>query len=76
MAELTYKVHRVMEGPFQCPDDDWWLTCLVEDVDAGDLFHDDIPFVDFDAAYKFHSHFLKTIDPIVVTIPYEDHYDA
>lgn len=76
MAELTYKVHRVMEGPFQCPDDDWWLTCLVEDVDAGDLFHDDIPFVDFDAAYKFQSHFLKTIDPIVVTIPYEDHYDA
>jgi hypothetical protein len=76
MAEITYKVHRVMEGPFLCPEDDWWLTCLVEDVDAGDLFHDDIPFVSFDAAYKFQSHFLKAIDPIVITIPYEDNYDA
>ena len=76
MAELTYKVHRVTQGPFQCPDDDWWLTCLVEDVDAGDLFHDDIPFESFDYAYKFHSHFLKSIEPIIITIPYEDNYDA
>lgn len=76
MAELTYKVHRVMDGPFQCQNDDWWLTCLVEDVDVGDLFHDDIPFINLDAAYKFHSHFLTSIEPITITIPYEDEYDA
>lgn len=76
MAEITYKVHRVTQGPFQCDNDDWWLTCLVEDVEAKDLFHDDIPFVSFDAAYKFQSHFDKTIDPIVINLPYEDMYDA
>jgi len=35
------------------------------------MFEDDIPFISFDAAYKFQSHFLSTIDPIVITVPSE-----
>ena len=71
MDQITYHVHRVINGPFQCPKGDWWLTCSVEDVEAKEMFEDDIPFINFDAAYKFQSYFLSTIDPIVINIPYE-----
>ena len=68
--QVTYNVHRVIQGPFECDNGDWWLTCSVEDVEAKEMFEDDIPFVSFDAAYKF-THFLNTIDPIVINVPYE-----
>lgn len=44
MDQVTYHVHRVINGPFQCPKGDWWLTCSVEDVEAKEMFEDDIPF--------------------------------
>ena len=53
MDKVTYNVHRVINGPFECENGDWWLTCSVEDVEAKEMFEDDIPFVSFDAAYKF-----------------------
>ena len=56
---------------FNALEGNWWLTCSVEDVEAKEMFEDDIPFINFDAAYKFQSYFLSTIDPIVINIPYE-----
>ena len=69
--QVTYNIHRVIQGPFECDNGDWWLTCSVEDIEAKEMFEDDIPFISFEAAYKFQSHFLNTIDPIVINVPYE-----
>lgn len=76
MVGITYKVHRVLDGPIESLDGEWYLTCKVEDVQANEIFHDDIPFVSFDAAYKFQSHFLHTIEPIIIDLPREEEFDA
>jgi len=38
MDQVTYNVHRVINGPFECDKGDWWLTCSVEDVEAKEMF--------------------------------------
>ena len=76
MAEVVkYKVHGVMEGPFQDEDEEWFMTCWVEGVESGELFEDDIPFIDFDRAYDFKKHFLSSIQPIEISFPMENLYD-
>ena len=30
MDKVTYNIHRVINGPFECEKGDWWLTCSVE----------------------------------------------
>jgi len=41
MDKVTYNIHRVINGPFECEKGDWWLTCSVEDVEAKEMFEDD-----------------------------------
>jgi|TARA_R110002167_G_scaffold5246_4_gene24583 hypothetical protein len=76
MAEIVYNVHRVFCDPFQCEREDWWLTCRVEDVESGEMFTDDIPFEDFDSAYKFKSMFNESIEAVRITIPYNSYQEG
>jgi len=72
MAEITYKVHRVFNDAFLDPDSgNYLLTCRVEDVEAGDMFTDDIPFDTFNDAYKFKRMFDYSIDAVEIKVPYE-----
>ena len=81
MAEaITFKVHRVLDGPYEDDEGSYWLNCRVEDADEEDpkmaMFDEEIPFVSFDAAYKFQSHFLTSIEPIVIEFEMETRYDS
>ena len=64
-----YKVHRVFNEPFEDENDDWWVTCRVEDVAQGDMFTDDVPFADFKSAHEFCRRFDKSIDAIEFEVP-------
>ena len=77
MAEIVYKVHRVFSDAFQDEEETYLLTCLVEDVEAGEMFTDDIPFETFNDAYKFKRMFDSSIDAVEITVYYEgEKYDA
>lgn len=77
MAEIVYKVHRVFSDAFQDDEGTYLLTCRVEDVEAGEMFTDDIPFDTFNDAYKFKRMFDSSIDAVEITVPYEgEKYDA
>jgi len=77
MADIILNVHRVFGGPFEDEDGDWFLTCRIEDVEAKEMFTDDIPFNDFDSAYNFQSLFLSSIESVEIKIPYNGGgYDA
>ncbi len=70
---MMFKVHRVLEGPREDMDDigTYWLLCSIEDVEDQEMFTDEIPFISFDAAYKFKQHFEKSIDPITIDFEVE-----
>lgn len=71
MDKVVFKVWRVIEGPYEDEFNTWWLVCLVEDVEDSELFEDEIPFINFDAAYDFKKHFDSSIDPIVLEFEQE-----
>lgn len=77
MAEIVYKVHRVFNDAFKGEDGTYLLTCRVEDVEAGEMFTDDLPFETFNDAYKFKRMFDSSIDPVEIRMPYNgEKYDA
>lgn len=77
MAEIVYKVHRVFSDAFQDEEGTYLLTCHVEDVEAKEMFIDDIPFETFNDAYKFKRMFDSSIDAVEIIVPYEgEKYDA
>lgn len=66
------KVHRVIEGPFESDDEDEvWMLCLGEE--DGELTEIEVYFDTFDEAYAFKHHFTKSIEPIILANPSEDH---
>lgn len=69
MANIVYKIHRVFNEPFEDEEDEWWVTCRVEDVAKGEMFTDDVPFKDFNSAYKFCRKFDSSIDSIEILVP-------
>tara|TARA_R110000744_G_scaffold13857_1_gene39963 strand:+ start:796 stop:930 length:135 start_codon:yes stop_codon:yes gene_type:complete len=40
------------------------------------MFTDDIPFEDFDSAYKFKSMFNESIEAVRITIPYNSYQEG
>jgi len=64
-------VHRVLSEAFQDEDGTYILTCRLEDVDAKEMFTDDIPFETFNDAYKFKRMFDGSIDAVEIKMPYD-----
>ena len=76
MSILKFKVHHVLDGPRVDKYGTYWLLCRVEDVNDESMFDDEVPFMSLEAAYKFKSHFLSSIDPIVIEFETENRYDS
>jgi|TARA_R110000772_G_scaffold2298_1_gene7913 hypothetical protein len=65
---VTFKVHNVSGDPYEY-EDCWWLDCLVEDPDlTGEdaMFGEEIPFNTREDAMKFRTHFLTSIQPVII----------
>lgn len=79
MVTITFKVHRVLDGPTEDEDGLHWLNCRVEgDKETNPknvMFDEEIPFPTFDEAYNFKNHFLRSIDPLIVEFDYIDRVD-
>ena len=71
MAEIVYKVHRVFGDAFKDEDGTYLLTCRVEDVEAKEMFTEDLPFETFNDAYKFKRMFDSSIDSVEIKLPYD-----
>ena len=76
MSSRKFKVHHVLEGPRGDKYGTYWLLCRVEDANDESMFDDEIPFMSLEVAYKFKSHFLSSIDPIVIEFEREGRYDS
>jgi len=76
MSSVKFKIHRILDGPREDEYGTYWLLCRVEDANDESMFDDEIPFMSLEAAYKFHNHFLSSIDPIVIEFETENRYDS
>ena len=75
-SQMKFKVHHVLDDPREDEYGTYWLLCRVEDANDESMFDDEIPFMSLEAAYKFKSHFLSSIDPIVIEFETENRYDS
>jgi hypothetical protein len=82
---ILIKVHRVLDGPYEDEDGNYWLNCRVEDPQERNpskvMFDEEIPFVSFDAAsfdaaYEFQKHFYRSIEPILIEFEMDTRYDS
>jgi len=62
------KVHKIVEEPHEDPyeDDGIWSVVALAEGDEEDMFQIVIRFCDLDSAYKFTTHFKKSIEPILL----------
>ena len=79
---MKIKVWGVIEGPISVDDvveDDmpdgtkYFLVCKSE-VD-GVMGEDNFWFEDFESAYEWKKHFIKSIEPLVIDLPTQSEYN-
>ena len=79
-STILIKVHRVLDGPYEDEDGNYWLNCRVEDPQERNLskvmFDEEIPFVSLDAAYEFQNHIYRSIEPILIEFEMDTRYDS
>lgn len=79
-STILIKVHRVLDGPYEDEDGNYWLNCRVEDPQERNpskiMFDEEIPFVSFDEAYEFQKHFYRSIEPILIEFEMDTRYDS
>jgi hypothetical protein len=79
-STILIKVHRVLDGPYEDEDGNYWLNCRVEDPQERNpskvMFDEEIPFISFDAAYEFQKHFYRSIEPILIEFEMDTRYDS
>tara|TARA_Y100000015_G_scaffold37699_1_gene39874 strand:+ start:425 stop:661 length:237 start_codon:yes stop_codon:yes gene_type:complete len=69
---MIVKIWDVIEGPIaasECPEEgpeeaNWYMVCRAE-VD-GIIADDNFWFEDFDDAYEWQKHFMRTIEPLII----------
>ena len=54
-------IHRIVDGPY-VEDSGTWLVCLVEE--AGEVFVEDVEFIDMNEAYKFKRDLDCSLEPL------------
>ena len=73
---IKLKIHKVIEGPMECPEFEgrWINLCLCEIEGETELVVDELYFEDFEKAIAMYDKLQSTIEPIVHYEPTEDDF--